>query len=71
MKRSELFKELIEGQEKRLLELARRIEPEVTLDDLAQPNDYPRLETHPEFRYEEGVLHGIRVVEVALRADSE
>jgi len=26
---------------------------------LLQPNDFPELENHPLFRYEEGVLEGI------------
>jgi len=61
------IKELIAWQEEKLLKAAKRIEPQVTLDDLWQPNDFPELENHPLFRYEEGVLHGIRVLEAALR----
>jgi hypothetical protein len=64
----ELLEELIEQQKKTLLASARCIVPQVTGDDLLQPNDFPELEFHPDFRYEEGVLHGFQVVQAALRA---
>lgn len=60
--------ELIEHQQKVLLALARDIVPNVTLDDLMQPNDFPKLEHHPAFRYEEGVLHGLQVARSAFQA---
>lgn len=62
----ETIDELIEHQQKVLLALGRGIVPDVTLDDLMQPNDFPKLENHPHFRYEEGVLHGLQVVKAAL-----
>lgn len=61
-----LLDELIEQQRCSLLSLARRITPEVTDDDLLQPNDFPELENHPLFRYEEGVLHGLQAAKAAL-----
>jgi hypothetical protein len=63
------IKELIVYQEKKLLELGRRIIPHLTADDLWQPIDFPELENHPEFRYEEGVLHGYLSLQMALRAN--
>ena len=57
--------ELIEHQQKVLLALGRRIVPDVTLDDLMQPNDFPKLEQHPAFRYEEGVLHGLQMAKAS------
>lgn len=60
--------ELAEGQRKRLLKLARTVVPYVTSDDILQPNDFPELEMHPVFRYEEGVLAGILAAQMALRA---
>lgn len=68
MENDELENELIEGQKEKLLKLARRLVPHVTQDDLLQPNDFPELETHPEFRYEEGVLHGIQLTWMALKS---
>lgn len=63
-----LMEELVEFHEKKLLVCGRRIIPGVTLDDLLQPNDFPELENHPEFRYEEGVLAGIKTAYMALMA---
>lgn len=64
-----LVNELIEGQKKTLLTLGRRIVPTLTMEDMLQPNDYPNLEYHPEFRYEEGILAGLQTVQMALRAE--
>ena len=63
-----LLDELIEGQQKKLLSTARRIVPNITEDDLLQPNDFPALELHPHFRYEEGILDGLRVARTAILA---
>jgi len=65
----ELFNELIELQEKKLLKLASSIVPNVTPDDILQPNDYPELENHPFFRYEEGVLKGLYSAKMAALAE--
>lgn len=65
---SALLEELIEGQKKKLFQSARRIVPHITPDDLLQPNDFPELEHHPHFRYEEGILDGMQVVRHALLA---
>lgn len=64
-----LLNELVEGQKKALLTLGRRIVPTLTMEDMLQPNDYPDLEYHPEFRYEEGVLAGLQTAQMALRAE--
>lgn len=63
-----LMQELIEQQRAKLLSCARRIVPHVTSDDILQPNDFPELESHPHFRYEEGILDGLQVAEAALLA---
>lgn len=57
---------MIEHQQRVLLKMGREIIPHVTLDDLMQPNDFPKLEYHPFFRYEEGVLHGLQMVKASL-----
>ncbi|HEY4255006.1 MAG TPA: hypothetical protein VGM34_01500 [Chlamydiales bacterium] len=64
----DLTNELIEGQKKKLLVSAKRIVPHVIEDDLLQPNDFPELENHPHFRYEEGILDGFQQVRAALMA---
>ncbi len=65
-----LLNQLIEGQKAKLLASAKRIVPHVTPDDLLQPNDFPELEFHPHFRYEEGILDGLQVAQAALLAQS-
>lgn len=64
----DLMEELVEFQQKKLLKVGKEIVPHVTLDDLLQPNDFPELENHPIFRYEEGVLAGIQTAQMALQA---
>ena len=55
----ELFDEAIGFQKEKLLNLARRIIPHLTQDDILQPCDFPELENNPIFRYEEGVCEGL------------
>ena len=62
----ELFDELVKYQESKLLKIANEIVPGITDEDLLQPFDYPNLEKNPNFRYEEGVLHGILSARAAL-----
>ncbi len=65
----ELLTELIEQKKDSLLHTGRRIVPTLTPEDLLQPNDYPELENHPHFRYEEGILAGLQMALAALRAE--
>jgi hypothetical protein len=64
-----LLEELIARQQARLLEIARRIEPRITADDLLQPHDHPRIASHPDFNFEDGILAGYLAVRAALRAN--
>ena len=63
-----MFDELADQQRKRLGAFARTLIPYLTEDDLLQPNDFPQLENHPYFRYEEGVLEGILTARMAYLA---
>ncbi len=67
----EIFDELMHKQQEKLLQCARCIIPTVTTDDLLQPNDFPELENHPYFRYEEGVLEGILTARMAYLASQQ
>lgn len=67
---SQELEEMEEQQKKKLLQIAQRLNSHVIGDDLYQPNDFPELETHPEFRYEEGVLHGIQMVKMMIARSS-
>jgi hypothetical protein len=66
-----LFDEMIECQRKKLLSLAQRIVGPITEDDLLQPNDFPALENHPLFRYEEGILEGLHTARMAYLAQEK
>lgn len=63
-----LFEEMINAQRTKLLVVANRILPHLTADDLLQPNDFPELENHPHFRYEEGILEGLLTSQMAFVA---
>jgi hypothetical protein len=63
-----LIEELVLEQQRKLLNCARAIVPYITTDDILQPNDFPELEEHPYFRYEEGVLEGLLTAQTALKA---
>lgn len=60
-----LFDELVDLQRKKLLQLAQKIIPYLTEDDILQPNDFPELENNPLFRYEEGILEGLLTARMA------
>ncbi len=64
----ELFEEMVAQQEEKVFRFAQKIIPNITREDVLQPNDFPKLENHPLFRYEEGVLEGLRSALVAYRA---
>lgn len=63
-----LFDELVSLQKEKVKSCALRIHPRLTEDDLLQPNDFPELENHPTFRYEEGVLEGLMTARMAYLA---
>ncbi len=60
-----LFEQMVDAQRKKVYDCARQIIPSITADDLLQPNDFPELEGHPYFRYEEGVLEGLLTARMA------
>jgi hypothetical protein len=54
-------------QSQKVLDLAKRLKPQITLDDLQSPHDFPELDD-PDWHYEDGILTGIQSVVSALRA---
>ena len=62
-----LVLELEQGQRRRVLELARRLKPGLTQDDIANPHDFAELRDS-DWQYEDGVLAGIQSVLAAVRA---
>jgi hypothetical protein len=63
-----LLEELIDQQQKQVVGCAETLMPHLTEEDLLQPNDFPQLEQHPFFRYEEGVLAGLKTAQMAFFA---
>ncbi len=64
---------LEELQRKKVLDLARRLKPGLTLEDMQNPHDFPELDD-PDWHYADGVLAGIASVKSALsalRADAD
>ena len=68
---SNAIEEMIAVQRQKLMRYGREIVPHLTEDDLLQPNDYPELESHPLFRYEEGFLAALLAVQMALQRISK
>lgn len=64
-----LLAQMIDQQERKLLQLGRRIVPDLTPEDMRNPQDFPALATDPTFNYEDGLLAGLRSARMALRAE--
>lgn len=58
---------IVELQRKKVLDLARRLKPGLTLEDVQNPHDFPELDDR-DWQYEDGVLAGIASVKTALVA---
>jgi predicted metal-binding protein len=56
-----------ELQTTKVLKLARRLEPGLTLEDVQNPHDFQALDD-PDWHYADGVLTGMKSVTSALRA---
>lgn len=63
----ELLAKMEELQSQKVLDLARRLKPGLTLEDVRNPHDFPEL-SDPDWHYADGVLAGIQSVATALRA---
>jgi hypothetical protein len=62
-----LVVELEQQQRRKVLDLARRLHPRLTLEDIANPHDFPEL-ADPDWQYEDGLLAGVQTVLAAVRA---
>ena len=66
-----ILETMIEAQRRKLLELARRIVPGLTPEDLLQPHNHPSIAAHPDFNFEDGILAGYLAALAALRAQRQ
>ncbi|GEM_PF-24108 len=62
-----LLEQMIRHQEEKVLKIARDIVPGVTPEDLRNPNDFPALDRHSQFNFEDGILAGLKSALMALR----
>jgi hypothetical protein len=63
----ELITEIEELQHRKVIDLARRLRPGLTLEDVRNPHDFPELDD-PDWQREDGILVGIQSVQAAIRA---
>jgi hypothetical protein len=54
-------------QRQKVLDLARRLKPGLTLEDVQNPHDFPELDD-PDWHYADGILTGIQSVRSAVLA---
>jgi hypothetical protein len=63
----ELLEAMQEIQRAKVIELARRLVPHITAEDIRNPHDFPDL-NDPDWHFEDGQLTGIQGVLFALRS---
>ncbi len=64
-----LVDQMVEQQRSKLLEIARRHEPDLTFEDLLSPHDIPGLCIDPVFNYEDGILAGLLSARACMLAE--
>jgi hypothetical protein len=62
-----MIAEMEELQRGKVIDLARRLKPGLTMEDIRNPHDFPELDDN-DWHYEDGVLTGIQSVLTAIRA---
>ena len=63
----ELIRELIQHQQSKVLKVAREIVPDLTPEDIRNPQDFPELVADTMFNYEDGILTGYLTFQTAFR----
>jgi hypothetical protein len=63
-----LMLELIVLHEKKVLDLANRIHPGLSSEDIRNPHDFPDLIADSGWNFEDGILSGMKAAHMALRA---
>ncbi|HYD43439.1 MAG TPA: hypothetical protein VEB43_21585 [Anaeromyxobacter sp.] len=64
----EVVEELVSYQKRKVLELAQRIHPGLTEEDVRNIHDYPDVYADPIFQFEDGQLAGFVAAQIALKA---
>jgi hypothetical protein len=63
-----LMLELITLQAQKVLDLANRIHPGLSSEDIRNPHDFPDLVADSGWNFEDGILSGLKAAHMALRA---
>ena len=63
----QLIQELIQHQQSKVLKVAREIVPDLTPEDIRNPQDFPELVADTMFNYEDGILTGYLTFQTAFR----
>jgi hypothetical protein len=63
-----LLEEMITQQQGKCLRIARRLNPNLTPDDIMNPFDWPEVGQNSQFNYEDGLLAGLQGAHAALMA---
>jgi len=64
-----MLEKMIDHQRAKVLRLAREAVPNISPEDVRNPNDYLELKAHPTFDYEDGILAGMIAAQIAVRAE--
>jgi hypothetical protein len=64
----EVMDELVAYQRRKVLELAQRIHPGLTEEDVRNIHDHPDVYGDPIFQFEDGQLAGFVAAQIALKA---
>lgn len=64
----EVVEELVSYQRRKVLELAQRIHPGLTEEDVRNIHDYPDVYGDAIFQFEDGQLAGFVAAQIALKA---
>ncbi len=64
----EVVEELVSYQRRKVLELAQRIHPGLTEEDVRNIHDHPDVYADPIFQFEDGQLAGFVAARIALKA---
>jgi hypothetical protein len=60
------LEEHLQLQKKKVKNLARRLVPKITEEDILNPHDFPELVKSSQFNYEDGYLAGLMAVQMTL-----
>lgn len=64
----DLLDSMIEQQRQKCLRIARRLNPNLTADDVLNAFDWPEVNENPQFIWEDGLLAGLQSAHAAVCA---